>query len=159
MHQELCKRVAKELQQQHRLMWLLFWICTQLHVKRKGNRSGIDKEFLCNSFHWLSGSSLAQRRALTWWARQMRSMSCLWRNFVTTSAPKVKETPRSFSPQPSTSLSGSAHSRSHSRPWSGTSVGRMTLRTCSIDWRSGDRPGGVQWVGMVTCWTRDIWHT
>lgn len=67
-------------------------------------------------------------------------MSCLWRNFVTTSAPKVKETPRSFSPQPSTSLSGSAHNRSHKRPWSGTSVGRMTRRICSIDWRSGDRP-------------------
>lgn len=68
-------------------------------------------------------------------------MSCLCKNLATTSAPKVKETPRSFSPQPRTSLSGSAHSRSHNKPWSGTSVGRMTLRICSMDWRSGERPG------------------
>lgn len=106
-----------------------------------------------------------RRHALTWWARQMRSISCLWRNLVTTSAPKVKETPRSFSPHPSTSLSGSAHSRSHSRPWSGTSVGRMTLLTCSMDWRSGDRPAGgssvrirdandwlVNWLTLLNDW-------
>ena len=46
----------------------------------------------------------------------MRSRSWRFRNLLTTSAPKVKETPRSFSPQPWTSLSGSDHSRSHSRP-------------------------------------------
>lgn len=46
----------------------------------------------------------------------MRSRSCLLRNLVTTSDPNVKDTPRSFSPQPDTSLSGSLHSRSHSRP-------------------------------------------
>lgn len=46
----------------------------------------------------------------------MRSRSWRLRNLLTTSAPKVKETPRSFSPQPWTSLSGSDHSRSHSRP-------------------------------------------
>lgn len=77
---------------------------------------------------------------MTWWALQIRSKSCLWRNLATTSAPKVKETPRSFSPQPSTSLSGSDHSRSHSRPWSGTSVGLMMRRICSMDCRSGDKP-------------------
>ncbi|KAF5909734.1 colorectal mutant cancer protein isoform X3, partial [Clarias magur] len=71
---------------------------------------------------------------------QIRSKSCLWRNLATTSAPKVKETPRSFSPQPSTSLSGSDHRRSHSRPWSGTSVGLMIRRICSMDCRSGDKP-------------------
>lgn len=55
------------------------------------------------------------------------------------------------------SLSGSDQSKSHSRPFlevkvllllerdmnapvSGTSVGRMTLRICSIDWRSGLNP-------------------
>lgn len=53
---------------------------------------------------------------ITWWALQMRSRSCRFRNLLTTSAPKVKETPRSFSPQPCTSLSGSDHNRSHSRP-------------------------------------------
>lgn len=77
---------------------------------------------------------------ITWCALHIRSMSCLCKNLATTSAPNVKETPRSFSPQPSTSLSGSAHSRSHNKPWSGTSVGRITLRICSIDWRSGERP-------------------
>ena len=83
----------------------------------------------------------AQGGQPTWCARQMRSKSCLCRNLATTSAPKVKETPRSFSPQPCTSLSGSDHSRSHSKPWSGTSVGRMIRRICSMDCRSGDRPG------------------
>lgn len=38
------------------------------------------------------------------------------------------------------SLSGSAHSRSQSRPLSGTSVGRATRLICSRDLSSGDRP-------------------
>lgn len=84
----------------------------------------------------------------TWCARQMRSRSCLCRNLATTSAPKVKETPRSFSPQPCTSLSGSDQSRSHSRPWSGTSVGRMMRRICSIDCRSGDSPAWDRSVSL-----------
>lgn len=86
----------------------------------------------------------------------MRSISCFCRNLDTTSGPKVKDTPRSFSDQPVISLSGSDHSRSHSRPGvgkilaqtgrtarlpvSGTSVGLITLRICSMDWRSGLRP-------------------
>lgn len=53
---------------------------------------------------------------LTWWARQIKSRSCLFKNLLTTSAPNVNETPLSFSPQPCTSLSGSDHSRSHSKP-------------------------------------------
>lgn len=77
---------------------------------------------------------------ITWWARQIRSRSCLCRNLATTSEPKVKDTPLSFSPQPKTSLSGSDQSKSHSRPWSGTSVGRMMRLICSMDWRSGDSP-------------------
>jgi len=80
------------------------------------------------------------RPELTWCARQMRSKSCLCRNLATTSAPNVNETPRSFSPQPIVSLSGSDHSKSHSRPWSGTSVGRIIRRICSIDCRSGLKP-------------------
>ena len=93
-------------------------------------------------------------------------MSCFCRNRDTTSGPKVKETPLSFSDHPVMSLSGSDHSRSQRSPEqyissvtlhgagqrhrgerygvnvpvSGTSVGRMTLRICSIDWRSGDSP-------------------
>lgn len=71
----------------------------------------------------------------------MRSRSCLLRNLLTMSAPKVKETPRSFSPQPLVSLSGSDHKRSQSNPVSGTSVGRIIRLICSIDCKSGERPG------------------
>lgn len=72
----------------------------------------------------------------------MRSKSCLCKNLVTTSAPNVKDTPLSFSPQPIVSLnvineiirqqkkknvntkcqvivitlSGSDHSKSHKSP-------------------------------------------
>lgn len=46
----------------------------------------------------------------------MRSRSCLLRNCTTMSSPNVKETPRSFSPQPMISRSGSDHRRSQSRP-------------------------------------------
>ena len=87
-------------------------------------------------------------------------MSCFCKNLETTSGPKVKDTPRSFSDHPVISLSGSDHSRSHNSPGrtrhimkgkslglactdapvSGTSVGLMTLRICSMDWRSGLRP-------------------
>ena len=42
---------------------------------------------------------------------------------MTISEPKVNDTPLSFSPQPCVSLSGSDHSRSHSSPVSGMSVG------------------------------------
>ena len=52
----------------------------------------------------------------TWCARHMRSKSWRFKNFDTTSAPNVKETPLSFSPHPCTSLSGSDHRRSQSRP-------------------------------------------
>lgn len=52
----------------------------------------------------------------TWCARQIKSKSWRFRNLLTTSAPKVKDTPRSFSPQPCTSLSGSDHSKSQSKP-------------------------------------------
>lgn len=46
----------------------------------------------------------------------MRSRSCLRRNCTTISSPKVKDTPRSFSPHPMISRSGSDHSRSHNNP-------------------------------------------
>lgn len=52
----------------------------------------------------------------TWWARQMRSRSCAARKSRTMSSPNVNETPRSFSPHPIMSRSGSDHSRSHSKP-------------------------------------------
>ena len=68
------------------------------------------------------------------------SNSCLWRNFATTSAPNVKDTPLSFSPQPKTTSSGSDHKRSQRRPWSGTSVGHIICQICSMDWRFGDKP-------------------
>lgn len=46
----------------------------------------------------------------------MRSRSCLLRNCTTISSPNVNDTPRSFSPHPIISRSGSDHSRSQSRP-------------------------------------------
>jgi hypothetical protein len=93
-------------------------------------------------------------------------MSCFCKNLDTTSGPNVKDTPRSFSLQPVISLSGSDQSKSHKRPvWSkqgsektcqgiafrstnaitnvpvsGTSVGLITLRICSILCRSGLNP-------------------
>merc|ERR1719195_809312 len=80
----------------------------------------------------------------------IKSRSCLLRNFDTTSAPNVKLTPLSFSPQPCTSLSGSDHSRSHNNPVSGTSVGLMILRICSMLWRSGLRPPWQQKIFSST---------
>lgn len=74
----------------------------------------------------------------------------LYCNNRLTSTPKVKLTPRSFSPQPFVSLSGSDHSRSHSRPWSGTSVGRIIRRICSIDFRSGLIPPWQQKIFSST---------
>ena len=59
---------------------------------------------------------------------------------MTTSEPKVKDTPLSFSPHPWISLSGSDHRRSQRRPVSGTSVGRAIERIWSKSWRSGDNP-------------------
>ena len=52
----------------------------------------------------------------------------------------MKETPRSFSPHPCVSLSGSDHSRSHSRPVSGTSVGLAIERIWSKSCKSGESP-------------------
>ena len=54
---------------------------------------------------------------------QLQSKQCtyLLKNCATTSSPNVNETPLSFSPHPTMSLSGSAHSKSHRRPVSGIS--------------------------------------
>lgn len=69
---------------------------------------------------------------------------------VQTSVPKVKLTPRSFSPHPAVSLSGSDQSKSQSNPWSGTSVGRMIRRICSIACRSGESPPWQQKIFSST---------
>ena len=66
------------------------------------------------------------------------------------SLPNVYETPRSFSPHPCTSLSGSDQSRSQSNPWSGTSVGRMMREIWSRRCRSGDRPPCMQMIFSST---------
>lgn len=47
-------------------------------------------------------------------------------------------------------LSGSDQSRSHSSPWSGTSVGRIIRRICSIDCRSGLKPPWQQKIFSST---------
>lgn len=117
---------------------VLCTVCDNLHYL---DRVCLHVQWTANIQPHLTVSSLPRgQRSLTWWARQIRSRSCLCRNLATTSEPKVKDTPLSFSPQPRTSLSGSDQSRSHSRPWSGTSVGRMMRLICSMDWRSGDSP-------------------
>lgn len=46
----------------------------------------------------------------------MRSRSCAARKSLTMSSPNVNDTPRSFSPHPMMSRSGSDHSRSQSSP-------------------------------------------
>lgn len=66
----------------------------------------------------------------------MRSRSWRFRNLLTTSAPNVNDTPRSFSPQPCTSLSGSDHSRSHRRP-AEDSVRGEQLRNAALYWTPG----------------------
>ena len=96
------------------------------------------------------GSVTTREQQLTWWALHIKSKSCLCRNLATTSAPKVKLTPRSFSPQPIVSLSGSDQRRSQRSPWSGTSVGRMIRRICSMLWRSGLRPPWQQKIFSST---------
>ena len=63
----------------------------------------------------------------------MRSRSCLLRNCTTMSSPNVKETPRSFSPQPMISRSGSDHSRSHNNPAEGKRVGGDAARCDAVD--------------------------
>jgi hypothetical protein len=68
----------------------------------------------------------------------------LFKNSVTLSAPKVKETPRSLSPHPELSRSGSDHRRSQRRPWSGTSTGRwISLIRLRLS-RSGESPPCMQ---------------
>src|SRR5271169_5699035 len=88
-------------------------------------------------------------------------MSCFVKKRDTTSGPKVKEIPRSFSAHPVISLSGSLQSRSHMSPQSGTyrivlvryiedgqewltSIGRIIRRICSMEFRSGLNPPCIQ---------------
>ena len=47
-------------------------------------------------------------------------------------------------------LSGSDQRRSQRSPWSGTSVGRIIRRICSIDWRSGLNPPWQQKIFSST---------
>merc|ERR1712012_843121 len=72
------------------------------------------------------------------------------KEFWATSAPKVNDTPRSFSPHPMVSLSGSDQRRSQSRPWSGTSVGLIIRLICSIDCKSGLKPPWQQKIFSST---------
>ncbi len=85
--------------------------------------------------------------AQTWCARQIRSKLYRRKNECTTSAPKQKETPRSFCRQPDVSGSGSDQSRSHSSPLSCTSTGRSMSPICSTVFSSAPWAGGVS--GMM----------
>ena len=91
------------------------FFCPKLSVQTQKFGISMKKGFIGRP---LSVISLIEKKSskFTWCALQMRSRSCRFKNLETTSAPKVKETPRSFSPQPWTSLSGSDHRRSHNRP-------------------------------------------
>lgn len=71
-----------------RIKWLVdAWQKTHIHLQQPKKKNVKDK----------------QKLNITWWARHIRSRSCLCKNLETTSGPKVNDTPRSFSPQPLTS--------------------------------------------------------
>lgn len=80
----------------------------------------------------------------TWWARQIKSRSSFRMESVTLSGPNVKETPLSFGPQPRMSLLGSDQRRSHSKPLSGTSVGRFMFLIWFKLSNSGESPPCMQ---------------
>lgn len=125
------------------------WAITKVHVQlisrpppKKTTLYKIHLLAVC--FYSISRLSSLIPFVITWWALQMRSRSWRLRNLLTTSAPKVKETPRSFSPQPCTSLSGSDHSRSHSRPKTHTHTHRgeeeiSEEKGACNPWRSWER--------------------
>lgn len=73
----------------------------------------------------------------------MRSRSWRFRNLLTTSAPNVNDTPRSFSPQPCTSLSGSDHNRSHRSP-ADDNIRRKWLRDAAPCWLPGHTEAGTK---------------
>lgn len=95
------------------------------------------KEFIYNLCFLLGNSKMSTWALVEWIDFHRFEWIAL---ILHTSAPNVKLTPRSFSPHPIVSLSGSDHNKSHSKPWSGTSVGRIIRRICSIEARSGLSP-------------------
>lgn len=102
------------------------------------------KEFIYN----LQNSRKRKRKEIN----EIQSVDELKFFYNFTSAPNVKLTPRSFSPHPIVSLSGSDHNKSHNKPWSGTSVGRMIRRICSIEARSGLSPPWHVKIFSSTVW-------
>ena len=71
-----------------------------------------------------------------------------WRSIITfTHTKKIRHVNSIFIYN---TLSGSDHNRSHSSPWSGTSVGLMIRRICSILCRSGLRPPWQQKIFSST---------
>lgn len=114
--------------------------CTlRLSKKQKNEKwKNISKIFTKPAKAWVIKAR--NEMTITWWALQIRSMSCFIKNSDTLSGPKVNETPLSFNPQPFTSLPGSDQSKSQSRPESGTSVGRGRFLIWSKSVRSGDKP-------------------
>ena len=71
---------------------------------------------------------------------QIRSISFFSQNFSTTSSLQVKLTPLSFSSHFLSVVFGSLHSKSHSSPMSGTSVGLSIVKICFGYCSSGERP-------------------
>jgi len=78
------------------------------------------------------------------YALHTKSNSCFFKNTDTISGLNTYDTPLSFSAHPYTSLSGSDHNKSHNKPVSGTSVGRIILRIYSKFVNSGDKPPCIQ---------------
>lgn len=112
----------------------------KIHIRLRpplSKRKNKTKKWKCC---WMLKTSNKIESKHTWCPLHISSKSCIRKNRETTSAPNVKLTPRSFSPQSFTSLSGSDHNRSHNRPVSGTSVGRTIRRICSMSCKSGLKP-------------------
>lgn len=83
------------------------------------------------------------------------------------SAPKTKLTPLSFYVQPDIPFSGSAHSKSQSRPWSGISTGLTIFKICSKFYNCGLSPPCMQNIfssiraqtGMTLKTSEKIFHS
>ena len=84
-----------------------------LIINNNQNCSIISFQDFCTLIHL---QLLVKLVRMTWCPLHIRSKSWRRKNLLTTSAPNVKETPLSFSPQPFVSLSGSDHSRSQRGP-------------------------------------------
>jgi len=105
-------------------------------------------------FSW-SVATISQNILYTYTPPLALGMSCkgciklpgAWRSIITLTHTKKRQVDSIFIYN---TLSGSDHNRSHKSPWSGTSVGLMIRRICSILCRSGLRPPWQQKIFSST---------